>query len=188
MRVCFRPAIIFTIVFTASWSEQSQVWALDSENSKISQSGIYLVLRSDRTKSKIEPIVVGEKMIVDDGRFLEESERDPAEFVVVDEKSFIPFKLDQKPVEGYTKDNKPKVYLQFADAQAKDLDALTGNNVGKRIAVVIHDQIVSCHKIKEALRSGKMQISRCTKESCKLIFSDLLKDCAPVNQAQECPD
>ncbi len=176
----FRIVVIITTVCAAFWSGQLQVVALESESSKISKNGIYLVLRSHRAKSKIEPLEAGEKIIVDDGRFLEESERDPAEFVVVDEKSFIPFKLDQKPVEGYTSDNKPKVYLQFADTQAKELDALTGNNIGKRIAVVVHDQIVSCHKIKEALKGGKMQISRCTKESCKLIFSDLLKDNAQI--------
>ncbi|MBP7862361.1 hypothetical protein KA183_11810 [bacterium] len=178
----FRIVVIITTACAAFWSGQLQILALESESSKNSKNGIYLVLRADRAKSKIEPVLAGEKVIVDDGRFLEESERDPAEFVVVEEKSFIPFKLDQKPVEGYTQDNKPKVYLQFAKEQAQDLDTLTGNNVGKRIAVVIHDQIVSCHKIKEALKGGKMQISRCTKESCKLIFSDLLKDNAQVDR------
>lgn len=182
MRAKLQIVVIITTACAVFFSGQLQVVALESEGSNNSKNGIYLVLRADRAKSKIEPIVAGEKMIVDDGRFLEESERDPAEFVVVDEKSFIPFKLEQKPVEGYTTDNKPKVYLQFADTQAKELDDLTGNNIGKRIAIVIHDQIVSCHKIKEALKGGKMQISRCTKESCKLIFSDLLKDNA------ECPD
>lgn len=182
MRTKSQIAVIITTIFAAFTSGQLQVMAFESESSTGSKSGIYLVLRSDGSKSKIEPIAPGEKLLIDDGRFLEESERDPAEFVVVEEKSFIPFKLDQKPVEGYTKDNKPKVFLQFAKTQAKELDALTGNNVGKRIAIVICDQIVSCHKIKEALKGGKMQISRCTKESCKLIFTDLLKDNA------ECPD
>lgn len=148
-----------------------------NEHRKQSKSGIYLVLRSDKSKNKIEPVLSGERMLIDDGRFLEECERDPTEFVIVQQNSFIPFELDEKPVEGYTTDNKPKVYLHFADKEAQALDSLTSNNVGKRIAIVIDDQIVSCHKIKEALKGGKMQISRCTKESCKLIFSDLLKNC-----------
>ena len=164
------------LFFTSVIGWQFEVDAKNTKKSESTKSGIYLVLRSDRSKSNIEPILSGERLLIDDGRFLEESERDPQEYVVVQEKSFIPFKLDQKPVEGYTDDNKPKVYLQFASKQAQDLDALTGKNVGKRIAIVIDDQIVSCHKIREALKGGKMQISRCTKESCKLIFSDLLKD------------
>lgn len=163
----------FFLSFVIGW----QIEVDANEHRKQSKSGIYLVLRSDRSQNKIEPVLSGERMLIDDGRFLEESERDPIEFVVVQKNSFIPFKLDGKPVEGYTDDHKPKVYLQFAEKEAQALDSLTGNNVGKRIAVVIDDQIVSCHKIKEALKGGKMQISRCTKESCKLIFSDLLKDC-----------
>jgi len=160
---------------------QSQAFA-EPSNSK---NGIYLVLRSGAAKSELEPLRADEKMLVDDGRFLEESEREPAEYVVVEEKSFIPFKLEQKPVEGYTTDNKPKVHLQFAKEQGQDLDALTGNNIGKRIAIVIDDQIVSCHKIKEALKGGKMQISRCTKESCKLIFTSLLKDRAQIQESNK---
>lgn len=176
MKLKIKSQAISVLFFASVIGWQFDVDAKNLKSSKATKSGIYLVLRSDRNKSNVEPVLPGEKVLLDDGRFLEESERDPLEYVVVQEKSFIPFKLDQKPVEGYTDDKKPKVYLQFANKQAQDLDALTGNNIGKRIALVIDDQIVSCHKIRQALKGGKMQISRCTKESCKLIFSDLLKD------------
>lgn len=171
-----KSLVVMVLFFASVIGLQLKVDAKNQKNSNVTKSGIYLVLRSDRSKSNVEPLGSGEKMLIDDGCFLEECEREPQEYVVVQKKSFIPFKLDHKPVEGYTDDNKPKVYLQFASKQAQDLDALTGNNIGRRIAIVIDDRIVSCHKIKEALKGGKMQISRCTKESCKLIFSDLLKE------------
>ncbi len=138
-------------------------------------SGIYLVARKSTDQNKLEPLSSNEKLLVDDGRFLEPSERDPQEYVVVNTKQAVPFILNKMASEDLTADKKPRLLLQFAPKQAKDLNKLTKNNLGKIIAVVVDNQIVSCHKIKEAITGGEMQISRCTKNSCELIYSKLLQ-------------
>lgn len=139
------------------------------------ESGIYLVTRKSTDQKKLEPLSRYEKLLVDDGRFLEPSERDPAEYIVLDTKQAVPFVLNGMFNEDVTPDKKPRLLLQFSPEQAKQLNNLTKNNIGKQIAVVVDSQIVSCHKIKEAISGGKLQISRCTKKSCELIYSKLLK-------------
>lgn len=138
------------------------------------KSGIYLVTGKSTDQIKLKPLSTNEQILVDDGRFLEETERDPAEYVVVDIKQSVPFVLSKMVSEDLTADKKPRLLLEFAPRQAKDLQKLTQNNLGKMIAVIVDNQIVSCHKIKEAIKGGQMQISRCTKNSCELIYSNLL--------------
>lgn len=149
------------------------VFSLDARENLV--SGIYLVARKSKEQKNVEPLSINEKLLVDDGRFLELSERDPVEYVVVDTNKTVPFILNEVASEDLTPDVKPRLLLQFSPKQAEKLKELTENNIGKMIAVVLDNQIVSCHKIKEVIAGGKLQISRCTKGSCELIYSKLLQ-------------
>jgi len=138
--------------------------------------GLYLVTRKGDTQAKLRPVDNGERLLVDDGHFLEPADRNPTEYVVIDTKASIPFALSKPPVEDHESSGKPRLQIQFAPKQAAALEQLTGKNVGRTVAIVIGGEIVTCHKIREAVTGGNLQITRCTKHGCDLIYSRLLKD------------
>jgi len=138
--------------------------------------GLYLVLRQADDPKQLQPVADTETLLVNDGRFLEQAERNPVEYAVLDTKAFVPFALNGTPREDHESSGKPRLQIQFAPKQALALEQLTGENVGRTIAIVVGGEIVTCHKIKEAIKGGCLQITRCTKTGCALIYSQLLKE------------
>ncbi len=139
--------------------------------------GMYLVARKAEIENEVKPVSEQEQFLVNDGHLIEPSERGPVEYVVLDKTAFVPFKFTVSPKEDHEPGTgKPRILMELASSQSANLERLSEKNVGKTVAIVINGQIVTCHKIREPIKGGKLQITRCTKKSCELIYSQLLKD------------
>lgn len=137
--------------------------------------GLYLVLRKDTDRSKIEPIAAGETLLINDYRFLEPADRQATEYVVVQKNQFVPLIMKEQPQKGTDTKGRPKLLISLAEEQSGKLEEFTRKNTGGSVAVVIGDQVVSCHKIREPIVGGRMQITRCTDNGCAAIYSELQK-------------
>lgn len=135
--------------------------------------GLYLVLRKDTDRSKIEPIAKGETLLINDYRFLEPADRGATEYVVVQTDAFVPLIMKDQPEKGTDTKGRPKLLISLAEDQSGKLEEFTRKNTGGSVAVVIGDQVVSCHKIREPIVGGRMQITRCTDNGCAAIYSEL---------------
>ncbi len=129
------------------------VWAEDSTL----QNGIYLVMRDAENSKSLEPASTNERILIDDGHLLEPTQPnlpDKPRFVALRTDHFIPIILAQKPT--------------------KKLDAQgTRENCGRSVAIVIGNQVVTVHKVREPIVGGKMQITRCTDNGCDVLYTQL---------------
>ena len=141
------------------------------------RDGLYLVLRTDRDRDKLLPVSDNERILVNDFHFLEPAEREPAVYVALASKPFVPFELAAGPTEGKEDGTgKPRLQLQLAESQKSALADFTRANLGHSVAIVIGGEIVTIHKVKSVITEGKLQIVRCTKNGCETLFTRLLKE------------
>ncbi len=140
------------------------------------KDGLYLILRQDTDRAKVEPAGPDEEIVINDFEFLQPSERETTSFIAVSEEQFIPFIFSTDPAKGSDDKGRTKLLLQLAEDQIKPLENFTGKNCGKSVAIIIGGKVVTTHKIREAITGGKLQITRCSDFGCDVLYTQLLKD------------
>jgi len=137
--------------------------------------GLYRVMRLSNDEKGVGVLSSGERLLINDFHFLEPAERQEKEFVVLQTEPFIPFMLAESPTKDKDSAGKPKLYLQLDEAQIKPLEGFTRQNTGQKVAIVIGGEIVTVHKVREAITGGKIQITRCTDNGCQAIYTEIAK-------------
>ena len=140
------------------------------------KDGLYLILRQDPDRAKVEPAAPDEEIVINDFEFLQPSEREPTSFIAVSQEQFIPFIFSTDPAKGSDDKGRTKLLLQLAEDQIKPLESFTEKHCGKSVAIIIGGKVVTTHKIREAITGGKLQITRCSDFGCDVLYTQLLKD------------
>lgn len=136
--------------------------------------GIYLVLSESFQKSHFHPSSKNSELVlVNDYHFLSPEERDKTEYLMVSQKKFVPMILKMEPNKETDERGRPKLLISLSDEQIKPLEDFTGHHKGKRVAIVVGGEVVTVHKIREAIKGGLLQITRCTDNGCEAIYSQL---------------
>jgi preprotein translocase subunit SecD len=135
-------------------------------------NGLYLVFDESDQSQKLNP-VGKQQVIVYDYEFFPESDRDAATYLTISPEEFIPLSLAVEPQKEKDTQGKPKLMLQLANDQITPLEEFTTKNLGKAVAIVIGSKVVTKHKIKEAIKGGKMQITRCSDNGCEILYTQL---------------
>ena len=159
-----------------SGSEQSSSKKGKTDTDSVLADGFYHVIRFSKNKSEILPIHDDEKLVEYDYNLLQEDEREPTEYEVIEYKSFVPIILDGDPQRDRDNKGRPNLLIKLSESQIKPLEEFTSKHLGSRVAIVIGNQIVTMHKIREAITGGKIQISRCSDHGCEVIYTQLQKD------------
>lgn len=168
-------ALFLAPAATAGESAAGKNKTIEQTESAILPDGVYLVIREAADREKLEPVEENEHILVKDDRFLEPADRGDVSYLVVNKNDFVPIVLANDPNREKDAQGKPKLLLQLADEQIKPLEEFTTRNCGKGVAVVIGKNIVTCHKIREPIKGGNMQITRCTDSGCDAIYTQLQK-------------
>lgn len=140
------------------------------------QNGIYLVLRDAENSKSLEPASANERILIDDGHLLEPTQPnlpDKPRFVALSTDHFIPIILAQKPTKKLDAQGKKQLLLELAKGQVVPLETFTRENCGRSVAIVIGNQVVTVHKVREPIVGGKMQITRCTDNGCDVLYTQL---------------
>lgn len=87
--------------------------------------------------------------------------------------SLLPFLLAHAPAKEKDSQGKPKLFLQLDEAQIKPLEEFTRKNTGQKVAIVIGGEIVTIHKVREAIIGGRI-----TDNGCQAIFTEISKKSA----------
>jgi preprotein translocase subunit SecD len=140
--------------------------------------GLYLVVRDSDKKEALGRIEHNERLLLDDSHFLEPSERHPDLYTVLQTDSFVPMTLAQAPTRRKDPRYRTALYVELAPEQIPVLEKFTRQNLGKRAAIVVGGDIVTVHKIKEVIKGGALQITRCTDNACEVLYAKL-KEQAP---------
>lgn len=142
--------------------------------------GLYRVIRLAGEGKLVGQLSRGERLLVNDFHFLEPAERQGKEYVVLQVEPFIPFMLAESPTKDKDSQGKPKLFLQLDEVQIKPLEEFTRQNTGQKVAIVIGGEIVTVHKVREAITGGRIQITRCTDNGCQAIYTEIAKKQAAV--------
>lgn len=101
---------------------------------------------------------------------------DPVRYIVIKDVPSVPVVLDEEPELSKTND-KYELALSFtlAPEYVNQMEKFTGDNIGKRVVLVIGGKIITMHGIKAAIKNGQIRITRCTDNGCEFIYRNLLK-------------
>jgi hypothetical protein len=144
-----------------------------TEQSTISlPNGLYLVIDEADEHKKLSPIG-NQQIVVYDYQFFPLADRDAASYLIISPDQYIPLKLGIEPQKEKDLEGKSKLMLQLAQDQISPLEEFTNKNLGKAVAIVIGSKVVTKHKIKEAIKGGKMQITRCSDNGCDILYTQL---------------
>lgn len=140
------------------------------------RNGIYLVLRDAASANMLEPIKDVERVLIDDGHLLiptQPNVPDKPKFVVLSTSQFVPIELAHRPSRKFDAQGKKQLLLELAKSQVIPLETFSRENCGRSVAIVIGNQVVTVHKIKEPITGGKLQITRCTDNGCDVLYTQL---------------
>ncbi len=138
------------------------------------KDGLYLVLR-EGTVEKALMLHTGEKVLLDDYKYLEEKPEDPPEYLVVRSVPDVPLILEENPRAEKDVNGRTKLYLTLSSKYVDKLERLTRDNLGSRVAVLVGGEVVSTHKIRSAIKDGRLQLTRCTDNACEYLLLRLKK-------------
>jgi hypothetical protein len=134
--------------------------------------GIYVV--KDETPGP-RPARPGERVVRYDPKTVDALSREVPRFVGIGTDDFVPLATTGDVELGRTDEGKQLMHVALAAEHAKKLEAFTRANTGGRIAIVLGGEVLSVHKVREAIVGGRMQITRCTDRACERIRTKLLE-------------
>lgn len=172
--------ILFVIwVITLLCTSKASVFANQEAVSSKLENGIYLIQAEISNPARAKRLPQGFVMCEYTSDHLVSrvtGESDPVRYIVIKDTPSVPVVLADKPQLSNTND-KYELALQFtlAPEYIDLMEKFTGDNLNKRIALVIGGKIITMHKIRSAIKNGLIRITRCTDNGCKLIYQNLVK-------------
>jgi len=140
------------------------------------QNGAYLILWQASTPEDAR--VEGRPCVVtayDRRKYSGAPVNQPLEYVAIDPTDYIPLIIETAP--EMTKDGRGKSILSVSlTRQSADrAEVFTRAHLGGKIAMVVDGEIVTLHKIRQVITGGKLQITRCDDDACKVIRAKLIE-------------
>lgn len=93
--------------------------------------------------------------------------------LIIDTSEFVPLELEKAPTTEQQTENKKKLLLSLTQEASEQLKTFTAKHVRQRVALVVDGEALTMHKIREALTSGQLQITRCNDNACERLFVKL---------------
>jgi hypothetical protein len=139
------------------------------------ENGAYLILREAPTPQGARvasaPAVV---LSYDRRKYSGAPPNEPLSYVAIDPKEYVPLIIEGSPEMKSDGKGKSVLTVSLARKNVERAEAFTRAHLGGRIALVVGGEIVTLHKIRSVITDGKMQITRCTDDACKVIRSKLV--------------
>lgn len=168
---------IFFVVYGTAFGENIQTPCSASEHNISSEihlkNGFYLILHEYETMTRESKSNPGEVTIIYDYEFLDPKPDVRPETLVIHEVPEIPLQLEEKPQKMMDEKDKPLLNLQLSAEYIEPLRQFTKTNIMSKVAIVIGGKVISVHKIREEIKDGKIQITRCSSDSCEKLLIEL---------------
>ena len=168
-----RLACLLAAVFTIG----SFVPAWPQDNSprlpKKLPDGVYAVQRESLKESDILPLKAEELLLVHRHRYLKKDKIEPPRFLVVRPSPDVTLDLADRPKAVKEGDEVVRVYLKLKPGAARALERLTGDSLGKEIAIVLGGEVVTTHKIRSVIKGGDVQITNCAPGAANYLLEQL---------------
>jgi preprotein translocase subunit SecD len=83
--------------------------------------------------------------------------------------------IEGTPVMTRDGQGKDVLSVSLSRQYVRRAEDFTRAHLGGRIAMVVDGQIVTLHKVRSVVTDGRLQITRCTDEACKVIRAKLVE-------------
>jgi hypothetical protein len=151
----------FLILFIFS----GRVFSLSAQNNGI-KDGIYLIEKLGSDTSQFDSLSINEVVINFNHMFIENNVQEFTK-IVIDTTEFVPLELEKLPITEQQTELKKKLLLSLTKEASEKLKTLTAKHVMRKVALVVDGEAVTIHKIREAITSGQLQITRCNDNACE---------------------
>lgn len=128
--------------------------------------GFYEVVKLGNDSTNFNTLNVGQIVIEFDSLF----NPDDISKVVIDTTEYVPLELDSLPITEQQTESKKLLSISLAPNSTEKLKTFTAKRVMKEVVVVLDGKAVTMHKIRVAITSGKMQITRCGDNACEYLY------------------
>jgi preprotein translocase subunit SecD len=135
--------------------------------------GIYAVLRDGEKEKDLLPLKDGERVVVNRGLHLKPKDRGTPRYLVVRVRPDVMLHVEGEPKAVKEGGEVTRVLLTLQPRAAKALERLTTDRVGKQVAIVLDGEVVSAHKVREAIKGGQVQITSCDPGGAKHVLDKL---------------
>jgi hypothetical protein len=155
--------------------------ALSAEPAPL-ENGFYRVLHTFASETDMNrPMEPSERLLRYNPAFLDAEDKQE-EVVVIATDRFVPMQLQEQPEKLPDETDRTMFWLgvSLTPSASELLEAFTRDYLGQRVAVVAGGEVITMHSIKEVIKGGKIQISRCGDRGCEILFQELEDNITPT--------
>ncbi len=135
--------------------------------------GFYIIARDSTDREAVQPVSSQEILAIHDYRFIADAEDAPPRYLVLPTEPDVPLVLREEPGSLPQDDGRILLLLTLADAHVEELARLTRENIGRGVAIVVGGDVVTTHAIRSVIEDGRIQISRCSDDGCRVLLARL---------------
>jgi preprotein translocase subunit SecD len=137
-------------------------------------AGFYLVAAEASSLADLPAPTGGQQVVRYDYKFLRETERGEACYLLLPKKADVELVLAKAPrLEERGENGLPELRLELSPEAARNLERLSREHLGQRVAFLIDGEPVTTHKIRSVITDGQFRLSRCTDHACQYIYGRL---------------
>lgn len=168
-----RAACLFAAVLViVSHGHSSGQDKKDEAPSKL-PDGVYAVLRDSVKEADVLPLKAGEVLVVHRHRYLKTDAKEPPRYLVVRSAPDVVLGLAESPKAVKDGDEVVRILLKLRPKAATALERVTTDQVGKQLTIILGGEVVTMHKIREAIKGGDVQITSCAAGAAKYLLERL---------------
>jgi hypothetical protein len=131
--------------------------------------GIYATLAEADTFDAANQAAQPHIVLRDDGRFTGQS--GPVTYVALATQTYVPLQLAAPPELTPGTNGFSSLQLQLDSQYTRGLERFSITHL--RVALVIDGEIISRHKVRSAIRDGRIMVSRCADNVCEVLYTKL---------------
>jgi preprotein translocase subunit SecD len=150
---------------------QSGAWTGAEPPKKIAD-GVYAVERDGDKQERVMPLKDGEVLLVDHHRY-QKADKEPLRYLVVHAAPDVTLDLAGEPEADRDGDEVVAIRLKLRPNAAAALAKVTRERRGRQVAIVIGGEIVTVHKVREAITNGEVQITSCSPGGATYLLKQL---------------
>lgn len=139
---------------------------------KAINDGLYLIEKEGTDTTRFQVGAKNRAAVKFSDMFVEDKDQNNVR-LLINTSDYVPLELEKSPETEQQTETKKKLLLSLTKSASEKLKKFTAKNVMKHVAVIVDGEALTMHRIKVAITSGQLQISRCNDNACELLFVKL---------------
>jgi preprotein translocase subunit SecD len=176
--ICIIAIILasFTLGIAQNHSDVNQDTSKSNKVVDNRQVGFYLVAAEADSAINLPAPSPEQRLVRYDYKFLSDTERGEPLYLLLPKKADVLLILSKTPeLKEKGENGFPELRLELTPEAANNLEKLTREHLGGKVAFVIDDEPVTLHKIRSVITGGQFKLSRCTDTACQYIYGRLVE-------------